>query len=202
MNNKVPAYKGFDNEMKCRGFQFEIGKTYKHKGKVEACKSGFHSCEYPLDVLTYYSPADSRFAVVKASGQISRHTDDSKIASAILTAESEISLPMLVYIAVDYIMDKLDKAIEQTLVTGNQSAATNTGYQSAAEANGLESVAASFGIKGRARAANGGAIVLCHRNEEDGRLIHIRAGKVGENGLKPDVWYVLDEDGNFAEYEE
>ena len=225
----VVAYKGFDQKLQCREFQFEVGKTYEHEGEVKACASGFHSCEYPLDVFGYYNPADSRFAVVKASGQISRHGDDSKVASAIITVEAEIGLPVLVARAVDWVMDKLDKTIEQTLVTGNrsaatntgnwsaamntgnQSAATNTGNQSAAmntgnwsaaEVKGADSVAVSLGIHGRARGSAGNAIVLCYRDENDDRLIHIRASKVGENGIKPDTWYMLDKEGEFVEVTE
>ena len=224
----VTAFKGFNQSLQCRGFQFEVGKTYEHEGEVKACASGFHSCEYPLDVFNYYNPADSRFAVVKASGQISRHDGDSKVASATLTVEAEIGLPVLVARAVDWVMGKLDKSIEQTLVTGyqsaatntgdysaatntgyqsaatntgNRSAATNTGYQSGAEVKGAESVAASLGIQGRARAAAGNAVVLCYRDENDGRLVHIRASKVGDNGIKPDTWYALDATGEFVEVE-
>ncbi|MCY1283877.1 hypothetical protein D9M69_414170 [compost metagenome] len=66
----VIAYKGFDKNLQCRGYQFEIGGTYGHEGKVEACASGFHACEYPLDVLGYYAPAGSRFALIEQSGDI------------------------------------------------------------------------------------------------------------------------------------
>ena len=213
----VTAYKGFNQNLQCRGFQFELGKTYEHEGKVKACESGFHSCEYPLDVFNYYHPAGNRFAVVKASGQLSRHENDSKIASATITVEAEIGLPVLVARAVDWILSKLDKSIDQTLVPGNRSAATNTGnrsaatntgdysaatntgYQSAATNTGYQSVAASLGIQGRARSSIDGAIVLCYRDENDGRLVHIRASKVGENGVKPDTWYALDALGEFIE---
>ncbi|MCZ7698776.1 hypothetical protein O8J61_17525 [Pseudomonas aeruginosa] len=230
----VTAYKGFKQDLTCRGYQFEIGGTYKHEGEVEACASGFHSCEYPLDVFGYYAPGESRFAIVKASGQLSRHDDDSKIASATLVVEAEISMPTMISRAIDWIMSKIDKSVEQTVVggtasntgdysaasnTGYQSAASNTGYQSAAsntgdysaasntgdysaaEVSGKESVAASLGIEGRARASAGSAIVLCHRDDE-GRLIHIRASKVGENGVKPDTWYQLSAEGEFVEFEE
>ncbi|MDH0375137.1 hypothetical protein N7402_07045 [Pseudomonas aeruginosa] len=212
----VTAYKGFKQDLTCRGYQFEIGGTYKHEGEVEACASGFHSCEYPLDVFGYYAPGESRFAIVKASGQLSRHDDDSKIASATLVVEAEISMPTMISRALDWIMSKVDKSVEQTVVgetasntgdysaasnTGDYSAASNTGYRSAAEVSGKESVAASLGIGGRARASAGSAIVLCHRDDE-GRLIHIRASKVGENGVEPDTWYQLNAEGEFVEFDE
>ncbi|MDS9536215.1 hypothetical protein [Pseudomonas aeruginosa] len=266
----VTAYKGFKQDLTCRDYQFEIGGTYKHDGEVEACASGFHSCEYPLDVFGYYAPGDSRFAIVKASGQLSRHDDDSKIASATLVVEAEISMPTMISRAIDWIMARLDSSVEQTVVgdtasntgdysaasntgnrsaasntgdysaasntgnrsaasntgdysaasntgnrsaasntgdysaasnTGNRSAASNTGNQSAAEVSGKESVAASLGIEGRARASAGSAIVLCHRDDE-GRLIHIRASKVGENGVEPDTWYQLNAEGEFVEFDE
>ncbi|MCO2076525.1 hypothetical protein FA405_14455 [Pseudomonas aeruginosa] len=212
----VTAYKGFKQDLTCRGYQFEIGGTYKHEGEVEACASGFHSCEYPLDVFGYYAPGESRFAIVKASGQLSRHDDDSKIASATLVVEAEISMPTMISRAIDWIMSKVDKSVEQTVVgetasntgyqsaasnTGNRSAASNTGDYSAAEVSGKESVAASLGIEGRARASAGSAIVLCHRDNE-GRLIHIRASKVGENGVEPDTWYQLNAEGEFVEFDE
>ncbi|AKE70318.1 hypothetical protein [Pseudomonas aeruginosa] len=239
----VTAYKGFKQDLTCLGYQFEIGGTYKHEGEVEACASGFHSCEYPLDVFGYYAPGDSRFAIVKASGQLSRHDDDSKIASATLVVEAEISMPTMISRAIDWVMSKVDKSVEQTVVggtasntgyqsaasnTGNRSAASNTGYRSAAsntgdysaasntgyhsaasntgnysaaEVSGKESVAASLGIEGRARASAGSAIVLCHRDDE-GRLIHIRASKVGENGVEPDTWYQLNAEGEFVEFDE
>ena len=85
--------------------------------------------------------------------------------------------------------------------TGDRSAATNTGNWSAAEVSGKASVAASLGIEGRARAGEGGAIVLCNRDPYTGEIRHIRASKVGENGIEPDVWYALDDDGNFVKAE-
>uniref|UniRef100_UPI003D33D700 DUF7666 domain-containing protein n=1 Tax=Pseudomonas aeruginosa TaxID=287 RepID=UPI003D33D700 len=147
----VTAYKGFKQDLTCRGYQFEIGGTYKHEGEVEACASGFHSCEYPLDVFGHYAPGESRFAIVKASGHLSRHDDDSKIASATLVVEAEISMPTMISRAIDWIMARLDSSVEQTVVggtasnTGNRSAASNTGYQSAASNTGYQSAASNTG---------------------------------------------------------
>ncbi|HHP2727664.1 TPA: DUF7666 domain-containing protein [Yersinia enterocolitica] len=231
----VITFKGFDQKLQCRGYQFEIGKTFTHEGKVEACGSGFHACEAPFDVFGYYSPANSRYAVTESFGTIDREEDgDTKIASASITITAELTLPQFIQRGIDWIWSKVDKSLEQQIMngdrsaatntgdrsaatntgyrsaatntgdrsaatnTGDRSAATNTGYQSAAEVSGSQSVAASFGEGGKAKASENGAIVLCYR-DDDGEIIHIRASKVGENGIKPDVWYSLNEDGEFKE---
>ncbi|EAO3512316.1 hypothetical protein HBC28_001860 [Salmonella enterica] len=246
MTKEIVTFKGFNKELKCRDFQFEIGKTFHHDGKVEACGSGFHACECPFDVFSYYSPADSRFAETISFGITDRKEDgDTKIASASITIKAELTLPQFIQRGIEWIWSKIDKSLEQQIMCGNCSAATNTGNRSAAtntgdrsaatntgdwsaatntgdwsaatntgdwsaatntgdwsaaEVSGSQSVAAAFGIEGKARASEGGAIVLCYR-DEDGELIHIRASKVGENGIMPNTWYQLNEDGEFVECE-
>ncbi|ENY3873049.1 hypothetical protein ACFXLV_001441 [Salmonella enterica] len=216
MTKEIVTFKGFNKDLKCRDFQFEIGKTFHHEGKVEACGSGFHACECPFDVFSYYSPADSRFAETISFGITDREEDgDTKIASASITIKAELTLPQFIQRGIEWIWSKIDKSLEQQIMcgnwsaatntgnrsaatnTGNWSAATNTGDWSAAEVSGSQSVAAAFGIEGKARASEGGAIVLCYR-DEDGELIHIRASKVGENGIMPNTWYQLNEDGEFV----
>ncbi|KTJ39836.1 hypothetical protein ASU85_18410 [Klebsiella aerogenes] len=234
---QIVTYKGFNKDLQCRGYQFEIGKTYEHKGKVEACGSGFHACEFPFDVFGYYPPADSRFAEAVSFGTADREEGgDTKIASASITIKAELTLPQFIQRGIDWIWSKIDKSLEQQIMPGDYSAASNTGYRSAAsntgdysaasntgnrsaasntgdysaasntgdysaaEVSGSHSVAAAFGIEGKARASESGAIVLCYRNDE-GELLHIRASKVGENGVNPDTWYVLNESGEFEEAE-
>ena len=195
----IVTYKGFNKDLQCRDYQFAIGETYHHEGKVEACGSGFHACECPFDVFGYYPPADSRFAETISFGVTDREEDgDTKIASASITIKAELTLPQFIQRGIDWIWSKIDKSLEQQIMSGYRSAATNTGNQSAAEASGSQSVAAAFGIEGKARASAGSAIVLCYR-DEDGELIHIRASKVGDNGIKADAWYQLSEDGEFVE---
>ncbi|HEX5464443.1 MAG TPA: hypothetical protein VFW88_06975 [Burkholderiales bacterium] len=144
-DTKIAAYKGFDKDLKCRDFQYEIGKTYTHEGPVKRCSSGFHCCEYPLDVFGYYEPTSSRYASVTASGKISREIDgDSKIASAVLHIEAELRIPDLVSDAVKFILDRV-KHTKKGANTGNQSAATNTGNQSAATNTGNQSAATNTG---------------------------------------------------------
>ena len=158
-NKEIIAYKGFNQDWTCRGYQYEMGKTYEHKGDVKTCESGFHSCEYPLDVFSYYAPCESKFAVVKASGKISKDGDDSKIASAKITVEAEINIPEMVKKAVNWIKDKIDwdnaketNAGYQSAATntGDWSAATNTGYQSAATNTGDQSAATNTGYQSAA----------------------------------------------------
>ncbi|HHR3812577.1 TPA: DUF7666 domain-containing protein [Salmonella enterica] len=244
MTKEIVTFKGFNKDLKCRGFQFAIGETFHHDGKVEACGSGFHACECPFDVFSYYPPAESRYAETISFGITdSEEGGDTKIASSSITIKDELTLPQFIQRGIEWIWSKIDKSLEQQIMcgswsaatntgnrsaatntgdwsaatntgyqsaatntgyqsaatnTGYQSAATNTGYRSAAEVSGSQSVAASIGIEGKARASKNGAIVLCYR-DEDGVLIHIRASKVGENGIMPDTWYQLDEDGEFVE---
>ncbi|EBM2211713.1 hypothetical protein G3604_001503 [Salmonella enterica] len=201
MTKEIVTFKGFNKDLKCRDFQFAIGETFHHDGKVEACGSGFHACECPFDVFSYYPPAESRYAETISFGITdSEEGGDTKIASSSITIKDELTLPQFIQRGIEWIWSKIDKSLEQQIISGNQSAATNTGNQSAAEVSGSQSVAASLGIEGKARASEGGAIVLCYR-DEDGELIHIRASKVGENGIMPDTWYQLDEDGEFVECE-
>ncbi|EBI7550585.1 hypothetical protein B1I56_13860 [Salmonella enterica] len=219
MTKEIVTFKGFNKDLKCRGFQFAIGETFHHDGKVEACGSGFHACECPFDVFSYYPPAESRYAETISFGITdSEEGGDTKIASSSITIKDELTLPQFIQRGIEWIWSKIDKSLEQHIMcgswsaatntgnrsaatnTGDWSAATNTGYQSAAEVSGSQSVAASLGIEGKARASEGGAIVLCYR-DEDGELIHIRASKVGENGIMPNTWYQLDKDGEFVECE-
>ncbi|HIB1525510.1 TPA: DUF7666 domain-containing protein [Salmonella enterica subsp. enterica serovar Muenchen] len=228
MTKEIVTFKGFNKDLTCRDFQFAIGETFHHDGKVEACGSGFHACECPFDVFSYYPPAESRYAETISFGVIDREEEgDTKIASASITIKAELTLPQFIQRGIEWIWSKIDKSLEQQIMTGDWSAATNTGNRSAAtntgdwsaatntgdwsaatntgdwsaaEVSGSQSVAASLGIEGKARASEGGAIVLCYR-DEDGELIHIRASKVGENGIMPDIWYQLNEDGEFVECE-
>ncbi|HBC0148864.1 TPA: hypothetical protein JDC18_003827 [Salmonella enterica subsp. houtenae] len=198
MTKEIVTFKGFNKDLKCRDFQFAIGETFHHDGKVEACGSGFHACECPFDVFSYYPPAESRYAETISFGITdSEEGGDTKIASSSITIKDELTLPQFIQRGIEWILSKIDKSLEQQIISGNRSAATNTGDWSAAEVSGSQSVAASLGIEGKARASEGGAIVLCYR-DEGGELIHIRASKVGENGIMPDTWYQLDEDGEFV----
>jgi len=141
--DKITAYKGFNDDLTCRGFQFEVGGTYKTDGPVEQCRSGFHACETAIDVLSYYGPVGTRFAEVLLDGEIDRGDgSDSKIAAAKITVVAELSLP-----------DFIDRAVKQIVAmakstkkkSGDRSVASNAGDLSVASNAGYQSVASNAG---------------------------------------------------------
>ena len=143
MEKKIKGYKGFGKDLKCRGYQYEVGKDYEHDGKVSCCKSGFHLCENPMDVLYYYNPADSRYCEVEGSGTID--TNDTKVAVSKLHISAEIGLKGLIEAGVKFILDKVNWKDNKESNTIYHSAATNTGYQSAATNTGDYSAATNTG---------------------------------------------------------
>ena len=212
---KITAYKGFDRNLQCRGFQFEIGKTYTHEGKVEACKSGFHAIEgHPLEVFSYYAPGMSRFCMVEVDGDIQRHTDDSKIAASILTIVKEIGISDMVRDAVKWVTDRAkpegEKATgdqsaassngyrsvatsngDQSVATSNgyRSAASSNGYQSVATSNGDRSAAASWGMFGTVMAEKDGCALCAVERDNDWNITSAACGITGQDGINAGVWY-------------
>ena len=145
------VYKGTDKDMKCRGFQFDLGKEYVEE-EAKLCDKGFHGCEYPLDVFAHYAPADSRFFVADLDGVTDEEEEgDSKRAGTKIKLRAEIGIAGIVKAAVEYIKEKAESSKNQTgdrsaaTNTGNYSAATNTGYCSAATNTGDCSAATNTG---------------------------------------------------------
>jgi hypothetical protein len=146
----VTGFKGFDKDFKCRGFQFEAGKTFIHDGTVKLCGSGFHFCENPLDVFGYYDPKQ-RFAQVEATGVAEAKEDtDSNRAAQELHIKAEISLTSMIQFGVKFILNKVEFTKAKQTNTGDQSAATNTGDQSAATNTGYRSAATNTGYQSAA----------------------------------------------------
>ena len=148
------SYKGFDKDWKCRGFQFAVGNEYTHKGDVKACESGFHACEYPLDVFGYYPPSTSIFAQVEQSGDLSKQSDDSKVASRQIRIVAQLSIAGLIKAAVDYTFSKALPVEPESpaSATGTRGAASATGTRGAASATGDYSAASATGTRGAASA--------------------------------------------------
>ena len=209
----IHAYKGFDKDLKCLAFQYEVGKDYEQEGKIKCCENGFHACEFALDVFNYYAPGgNSRYCKVTQSGATDKEEGDSKVASSKIHIETEIGLDGIIKAGVKFILDKVnwkDKKESNTgyqsaatntgdysaaTNTGDRSAATNTGDFSSAKVSGKESIAIVTGKDSKAAGALGDWIVLTERGEWNGYtypIKKVKAFKVDGDKIKADTFYKL-----------
>ena len=134
MSDVIKSFKGFDKDLKCRGFQYEVGKEYEEK-QAKACEKGFHACERPLDVLDYYPPATSRYCEVEQSGDLSRQGSDTKVASTKIKVGAEIGIPGLIKAQIEYVRSRCTNVnnVEpgKPATAGNYGAATAGNYGAA-----------------------------------------------------------------------
>ena len=205
----MKTIKGFNHELKCHDFQYEIGKTYEQEGRIKACDNGFHAIDEdsaPLSVFNYYPPTDkkgklSRYCEVEAEGEIDRLED--KVACSKITIGAEIGLPGIIKAHIEWVKKHITSENKESN-TGYQSAATNTGYQSAACVEGKDSVAIATGYESRAKGALGCAIVVVERGDWNGETHPLKAicsAIVDGVNIKADTWYTV-KNGQFVEVED
>ena len=105
--NAIVAYKAFDENFRCRDFQYEVGKEYEIKGEIKCCERGFHACESPMEVFDYYDMFNSRFAEVEQSGQIDKKDDNksTKICSSRIKIKAELKLADIINIGIEWLKD-------------------------------------------------------------------------------------------------
>lgn len=201
MEKVIKSYKGFNKDMTCRGFQYEEGKEYEEE-TADACHSGFHACEYPLDCLGYYSPNESVYHEVEQNGEFDRGEDDSKVASTKIKIGARLDISGLVKAVIDFTMSRVKKEAESDEDYG------------ASSANDSESVAVAWGYKGKAMGVIGSHIVLAEwkyiGSKEDDRydraeqeaweFVGAKMFRVDGEKVKPDTWYRL-ENGELVEVE-
>ena len=158
----MKVYKATDKDMKCRGFQYELGKTAEVEGDIELCEKGLHACEMPLDVLGYYAPGDGSRYFEAELDDVSdeKRSDDTKRVGKKLTLSAEIGIPGLVKAQVEYVNAQcdFDNAIKKandekkTHATGESGAASATGESGAASATSERGAASATGERGAASA--------------------------------------------------
>ena len=221
----MKCYKGFDKDLKCRNFQYEIGKEYEEE-RAEICDTGFHACENPLDVFGYYAPAGSRYCKVELDAN-DQKSDDSKRVGKKISIKAEIGIAGIIKAGVEYIKDQVNWDDDKKSNTGDQSAATNTGNRSAATntgdrsaatntgnrsaatntgdcsaatVEGKESVAMAIGYNSKAKGSLGCFIVLAECKEMGGEyhIVDVKSAKVDGEKIKPDTFYKLI-NGEFVE---
>ena len=190
----MKAYKGFNKDMTCRGFQYKEGGKYE-TDRAEVCECGFHACENPLDCLNYYSPNDGcAYHEVEVSGDIERASDDSKVAATKIKIGARLSIAGIVKGAIDFIFNKAKPT------SGDRANAATSGDRAHAEVEGENAIAAVLGRECKARGARGCWLVLTER-DNNGHIIGVQAVKVDGERIKADTWYAL-RGGKVAEAEE
>ena len=217
--NKIIAYKGFDKNLCCRGFQYEIGKEYVHEGEIECCESGFHACTNPFDVLDYYeADGKNRYCEVEQSGSIKTGNGDSKQASSKIKIKAEIGMAGLFKAGVEWIKEKTNPVpiiaetkdendnpsgdYAQIGSSGNYAQIGSSGDSAQIESTGEYSVICCAGNNSMAKAKKGSWITLSEwkYSEEKKRNIPVcvKTEYVDGERIKEDTWYRL-VDGEFQE---
>ena len=212
----MKAYKGFDKDLKCRGFQYEVGKEYE-EGGAELCKKGFHACENPLDTFRYYGPTDSRYCEVDVDDNGERNGADSKVCGKHIKIGAEIGLKGVINAGVRFVFDKCESATEENAsgLSGNAAAsgwrgnaaasgesgtAAVTGRHGKASAIGKQCVAVAWGQDSLARGSVGNWLVVSER-DDDGNIIDAKIVRVDGEAVKENTWYTL-QNGEISEVEE
>ena len=229
MSNVIKSFKGFEEDMTCRNFKYEEGKDYE-TDTASACNSGFHACEYPLDVFGYYPPGTSVYHEVEQSGEISRDTDDSKVASTKIHIGAKIDIRGLVNAAIEFTKSRTttEHTDPKLATAGNDGAATagdkgaatagnygaatagnkgaaTAGYYGAAtsrgsSASGEDGLSVARGNGVRVKGGLGAILVIAEENDSDYGIAAWKAVVVDGGEIKADTWYCL-ENGELKECE-
>ena len=226
MNKPIKSYKAFDENMRCRGFQYEVGKEYDMNGDIECCKRGFHACESPMEVWDYYDMLTSRFAEVEQSGKISAEGRTTKICSSHIKIKAELKLADIINIGVEWLKDLTspskikddstalnDDGFDKKQIgssgdyakigsSGNSAQIGSSGDSAKIDSTGEDSVIMCAGLRSVAKAKIGSWITLAEwaRDDRKGRWVPVcvKTERVDGIKIKPDTWYKL-QDGEFVE---
>ncbi|MGB6229740.1 MAG: hypothetical protein WBF53_06385 [Litorimonas sp.] len=209
--NQTVLYKGFNPDWTCRGYQYEIGKTYTHEGRVSLCEIGFHACPMPLSVVCYYAPGQSVFAEVEVGGMV--RTGDDKVAASTLTVKGEVGLPGLIKAQVEWVRRRIGSKSATTgyaspsattgvrspsATTGVRSPSATTGYDSPSATTGDaspsattgdDSPSAALGPFAKVKVSGQRCPLFAVEYSNNGECIGYAHGWGGRDGIKLDTWY-------------
>lgn len=189
---KIKAYKGFDKDLQCRGFQYEVGKDYE-TDRAELCDCGFHACEFPLDVFSYYAPGESRYCEVDLDATKEREKDSKRCGKKIHIG-LEIGLKGIIDAAIEFIFESSKPT------TRNCAHAATTGYRAHAAVKGKNSIACALGTNSVEKGALGCWLCLAEYDSDEnvtgGRFVQVDGERI-----KADAYYTL-KNGEFVEVEE
>ena len=214
---KIKAYKGFNTDLTCRDFQYEVGKEYEQKGKIEVCENGFHACENPMDVFEHYLIEKdghiARFCEVEQSGMIDR--EDDKVASSKISIKAEFKFADFVKLAVDFVLEKCKVGkgnlgnsaqlassgdFAQLASSGDFAQLASSGSYAKLSSSGDSAVVMAAGYNSQVKAKKGSWITLAEWDRLDGNWtpVCVKTEQVDGERIKEDTWYKLI-NGQFTE---
>lgn len=219
----MKAYKGFNKDMTCRGFQYEIGKEYETDA-ADLCRIGFHACENPLDCFSHYAPGNSRYCEVEIEDNGQRSSEDSKVVGKKIKIGAELSTEQICKLHFEYVRSRCDPA--KTNAAGDRESASAGWYGSASAGDGGSAsagergsasagdygvsasrgsssagengVAAARGEHAKVRGGIGSVLVVCVEKKDSYEIAEWKAAVVDGERIRPDTWYTV-ENGEFRE---
>ena len=219
----MKAYKGFNKDMTCRGFQYEIGKEYETDA-ADLCRIGFHACENPLDCFSHYAPGNSRYCEVEIEDNGQRSSEDSKVVGKKIKIGAELSTEQICKLHFEYVRSRCDPA--KTNAAGDRESASAGWYGSASAGDGGSAsagergsasagdygvsasrgsssagengVAAARGKHAKVRGGIGSVLVVCVEKKDSYEIAEWKAAVVDGERIRPDTWYTV-ENGEFRE---
>ena len=210
MSEKViTSYKGFDKNMKCRGFQYEVGKEYEMDGEIKCCNRGFHACKSPMEVWDYYDMLNSRYAEVEQSGKIDAGENSTKVCSSRIKIKAELKPADIINIGVEWLKDitspskvKADGVLndngnrrKQIGSSGDYAKIGSSGDSAQIDSTGEDSVIMCAGNSSIAKAKVGSWITLAEWKWSDEKKrdvpVCVKTEYVDGDNIKADTWYQL-----------
>lgn len=208
MSEKViKSYKAFDKNMRCRDFQYEVGKEYEMDGEIKCCERGFHACKSPLEVWDHYDMLSSRFAEVEQSGKIDKEGNSTKVCSSHIKIKTELKLADIINIGVEWLKDitSTSKVKADGVLNDNgdrRKQIGSSGDYAQIDSTGEDSVIMCAGNSSIAKAKAGSWITLSEWewNNEKSRYVPVcvKTEYVDGENIKADTWYQL-KNGKFVE---
>ena len=203
----IKSYKGFDKNMQCQGFQYEVGKEYEIDGDIKCCNRGFHACESPLEVFDHYNMLNSRFAEVEQSGKIDKEYKSTKVCSSRIKVKAELKLADIINIGIEWLKDitspsKVNKSTDLNDNGGYSAQIGSSGYYAQINSTGEDSVIMCAGNDSIAKAKVGSWITLAEWVWDDKKERSVpkcvKTEYVDGERIKADTWYQL-KNGKFKE---
>ena len=195
---RIKTFKGFDENLKCRGFQYAVGEEYKIENEedIELCRNGFHAInedQDPMSVFDYYPPVidgkKSRYCEVEVGGNTK--TDGNKVVGSEIKVGFEIGIPGIIKAHIDWVKSKItnknNAEAGKPATAGDSGAATSRGSVSV----GVNGVGCVRGNGVKIKGGLGAILMIAVENDNNYDIKEWKTIVVDGKKVKEDTWYTL-----------